>query len=70
MNSNFMRHPQSNSVVNTDFDNIRAAKERKLKKLKEKEKQEFLEHEVTKLKDDISEIKNLLQQVLNGNNNS
>ena len=69
MDTRYMRDRETGAVFNNDVEGIRAAKERKAKLQLEKEKHEKLEKEVTNLKDDISEIKNLLKQVLNGTNN-
>jgi len=68
MMSRFVKDPRTESVVNTDIDAIRAAKRVKEKRLQEKARQEQLEKEVSDIKDDINEIKNLLRQVANGNN--
>lgn len=69
MNNSFTRDPVTNAVVNTNIDEIRAAKERKAKKLAEKQKYETLAQEISSVKDDMAEIKNLLKQVINGNTN-
>lgn len=70
MDNRFVKDNTTNAVVNMDIDGIRAAKERKKYKLAEKSRQQQLENDVANLKDDIGEIKNLLKQVLNGNNNT
>lgn len=70
MDHKFLKDPETGAVINADSAEIKAAKERKEKKLREKERQHSLEQEVAMLKDDIGEIKNLLRQVLNGTNNS
>lgn len=68
MTNRFVKDNERNGVINTDVDSIKAAKVRKALKLKEKERQQQLEQEVSELKSDIGEIKSLLKQVLNGNN--
>lgn len=70
MDSKFVRDPNTNSVVNKDIEAIRVAKEQKQKKRDAIQRQERLEQDVVNLKDDISEIKNLLKQVLNGTNSN
>jgi len=63
-NSNLVKDPRSNAVININNDEIRAAKERK-KRMQEKAKEEqLLKQDVQDLKEDMSEIKSLLQQLL------
>jgi uncharacterized protein (DUF2252 family) len=69
MDSKFVKDAKTNAVVNNDVEQIRAAKKRKQERFLEKERQKNLEKEVHQLKNDISEIKDLLTRALNGSNN-
>ena len=63
--SGLVRDTQSNAVLNLNSEEIELARERKrLAKLK-REQQQDLQTRVDTLESDISEIKNLLAQILN-----
>lgn len=64
------RDPESNAIVNcnmSEYDNYMAAFNRRSKK---EQKLETLQDEVSGLKSDIGEIKNLLKSLLQGDNNA
>lgn len=64
------RDPDSNAIVNcnvSEYDNYMAAFNRRSKK---EEKLNTLQDEVSGLKSDIGEIKNLLKSLLHGDNNA
>jgi len=66
----WFRDPDSNAIVNcnaSEYDNYMAAYERREKKEK---KMTTLQDEVSELKSDIGEIKNLLKSLLQGDNNA
>lgn len=66
----WFRDPDSNAIVNcnaSEYDNYMAAYERREKKEK---KMSTLQDEVSELKSDIGEIKNLLKSLLQGDNNA
>ena len=63
-NSNLVKDPRSNAVININNDEIRAAKERKIKMQEKAKDEELLKQDVQNLKEDMSEIKSLLQQLL------
>ena len=66
----WFRDPDSNAIVNcnaSEYDNYMAAYERREKKEK---KMTTLQDEVSELKSDIGEIKNLLKSLLHGDNNA
>ena len=64
--SNLLRDPKTNSIMN---DNAKAYEEyvsRRKAKDKENQKIQNLEEDLTSMKSDIDEIKNLLRELLNG----
>lgn len=66
----WFRDPNSNAIVNcnmSEYDNYMAAYNRRAKK---EEKLTTLQDEVSELKSDIGEIKNLLKSLLQGDNNA
>jgi phosphoenolpyruvate-protein kinase (PTS system EI component) len=65
---NLVRDEETRAIINMDIDEYHNYKE--LKKIKDKEyaRVESLENEMKDLKDDISEIKNLLLKALKGDN--
>ena len=66
----WFRDPDSNAIVNcnqSEYDNYMAAYRRR--ETKEK-KMTTLQDEVSELKSDIGEIKNLLKSLLQGDNNA
>jgi len=61
---NLYRDIKSGAILNTnkeEFENYYAERDRLIKEMQEKQ---ALENKVNKLEDDISEIKNLLQQLV------
>lgn len=72
-NLGLVRDPVSGAILNINNNEILKAKERKKLKQQEQEKANLLASEVEDLKNDVSEIKNLLKKLLevnNGNNAS
>jgi len=68
-----VRDKNTGAILNINNNEIRQARKRKKVWQEEKEKTEKLSQEVNDLKNDISEIKSILKQVLevtNGNHNS
>tara|TARA_B100002019_G_C21064260_1_gene495654 strand:+ start:329 stop:553 length:225 start_codon:yes stop_codon:yes gene_type:complete len=64
--SNLLRDPSTNSILNVDeFGYQQYVSKRKAKEEKN-QKVQTLEQEVASMKSDISEIKNLLREFLNG----
>ena len=64
--SNLLRDPNNDAIVNIDilgYEKYIAQREAKNKK---NQKVQNIEQEVASMKEDISEIKNLLQELLNG----
>lgn len=70
MDRKFVKDPDTKMVINRDVNAIQSARERKQAKQLEKQRQVELERDVSALKNDIGEIKDLLRQVLNGNNSA
>jgi len=63
-NKNFYRDVDSKALVNVNAEELKtyyAEREIKMKELQEKQK---IENKVDKLEEDVSEIKNLLQQLV------
>lgn len=52
----FIKHPETEVVLNTNISAINAAKERKRKKLEEKKRIQSLENDVTEIKSMLSQI--------------
>jgi triacylglycerol esterase/lipase EstA (alpha/beta hydrolase family) len=64
--SNLLRDPNNDAIVNIDilgYEKYIAQREAKNKK---NQKVQNIEQEVSTMKDDITEIKNLLKELLNG----
>jgi len=68
--SGYVRDVETNVVINTNKAEIEAARKRKQLMRQQKEQQLVLADEVEDLKSEIKEIKDLLVQLVNGNNNS
>lgn len=64
--SNLLRDPKTNSIINTNMSEYEDYLLRKDIKNKENEKIQNLESDVSSIKDDLSEIKNLLRGLSNG----
>lgn len=63
-NKNFYRDTESNALLNVNAEELKtyyAERELKMKEMQEKQK---LENKVDKLEEDVSEIKNLLSQLV------
>jgi len=72
-NLGLVRDPVSGAILNINNNEIARAKEIKKNKQQEQEKTNLLASEVEDLKNDVSEIKNLLKRLIevnNGNNAS
>lgn len=65
----FARNTITGAIVNTNSTAINAARERKARMKDQLQRSEQLEQDVKALKNDITEIKNLLMGIANGNNN-
>jgi hypothetical protein len=63
--NNFIRDPKTNSIINTNMSNYNEYLIVKDIKLKEDKKVQTIEEEVYNIKNDISEIKSLLKELLN-----
>jgi hypothetical protein len=62
--NNFIRDPKTNSIINTNMSNYNEYLIVKDIKLKEDKKVQTIEEEVYNIKNDISEIKSLLKELL------
>ena len=62
--SGLVKDPKSNAVLNINSSEIQAAKERKKRMLEKLKEEEALKNDVAELKSDMTEIKFLLQQLL------
>ena len=62
--SGLVKDPKSNAVLNINSSEIQAAKERKKRMLEKLKEEEALKNDVAELKSDMTEIKFLLQQIL------
>jgi len=62
--NNFIRDPKTNSIINTNMSNYNEYLIVKDIKLKEDKKVQTIEEEVYSIKNDISEIKSLLKELL------
>lgn len=58
---NLVKDLDTGAVINNDREEIRLAHERKKLRMKQKEEQELLKQDVAQLKNDMSEIKDLLR---------
>lgn len=61
-----LRDQRTNSIINTNMSEYNDYLSRKNIKNEEKQKIQNLESELASIKDDISEIKNLLRGIANG----
>jgi hypothetical protein len=64
--SNLVRDESTNAIINTNMNEYENYKSLQQIKEQEKQKMETLENDVNKMKDDLSEIKNLLRSLTNG----
>lgn len=65
--SDLARDPKTNSIINVNTLEYEKYVTRRNAKLQSNKKVETIESEMEKIKDDISEIKILLKELLNGN---
>jgi hypothetical protein len=63
--SDFVRDPNTNSIINTNMTDYQQYLTRRNVKNEENKKIESLETEVVSMKDDLNEIKNLLRNLIN-----
>jgi hypothetical protein len=66
--TNLVRDQTTNAIINTDMNEYRNYKSLQQIKEDEKQKIESLENDISIMKDDLSEIKNLLRNLANGSN--
>jgi hypothetical protein len=66
--TNLVRDQTTNAIINTDMNEYRNYKSLQQIKEDEKQKIESLENDISIMKDDLSEIKNLLRSLANGSN--
>lgn len=64
--SHLMRDRNTNSIVNTNMTEYQEYISRRNAKSDENQKIQNLEEDLTNMKDDINEIKNLLRSLING----
>lgn len=64
--SNLLRDQNTNVIINTNSSEYEEYIKRKKLKNNENQKIENLEKDVANMKDDLSEIKNLLRSLING----
>ena len=64
--TNLVRDQTTNAIINTDMNEYRNYKSIQQIKEDEKQKIESLENDISIMKDDLSEIKNLLRSLTNG----
>jgi hypothetical protein len=64
--TNLVRDQTTNAIINTDMNEYRNYKSLQQIKEDEKQKIECLENDINIMKDDLSEIKNLLRSLTNG----
>lgn len=65
--SSLVRDTESNAIINVDHQEIEQARERKRLLRQKREQQQQLENKVNALENDISDIKNMLKQLLDAN---
>jgi hypothetical protein len=63
--NDFVRDPNTNSIINTNMTDYQQYLTRRNVKSEENKKIESLETEVVSMKDDLNEIKNLLRNLIN-----
>jgi len=64
--SHLKRDPKTNSIINTNMSEYQEYISKRDKKTEESQKVQNLETDITNIKDDIDEIKNLLRSLVNG----
>ena len=62
---NLIRDPKTNSIINTNMSEYNEYISRRDSKLKENEKVNNLESDITNMKEDLDEIKLLLRRLIN-----
>lgn len=63
-NPNLLRDPRTNAIINTDKNLVNAYIANKTRKIQQNNAIENIENEINSMKNDISEIKHLLNQLL------
>jgi hypothetical protein len=63
-NKNFYRDTESNALLNVNVEELKTYYAERELRLKEMRKKEEMENKVNKLEEDVSEIKNLLRQLV------
>ena len=66
--SGLVRDKQSGAIININKEEILSMRAKKAARKKKEEELESLKNQVGTLKDELSEIKELLQGLVNGNN--
>jgi hypothetical protein len=64
--SHLKRDPKTNSIINTNMTEYQEYLSKRNKKIEESKKVNNLETDITSMKGDIEEIKNLLRSLVNG----
>jgi hypothetical protein len=63
-NKNFYRDTESNALLNVNAEELKTYYAERDLRLKEMQKKEEMENKVNQLEEDVSEIKNLLRQLV------
>ena len=66
-NSDLVRDPKTDSIINTNTNAYEQYISQRKKRKREKEKSLNLEEDLANLKSEMSEIKSLLKELVNGN---
>ena len=66
--TNLVRDESTNAIINTNMNEYENYKSLQQIKEQEKQKMEILENDVNEMKNDLSEIKQLLRNLANGSN--
>lgn len=64
--NNFIRDESSQAIINTNVNEYHKYLSEKQKKINESERIESIENDISGLKSDVTEIKNLLKQIAKG----
>lgn len=64
--NNLLRDPNTNSIINTNMSEYQQYLARRNVKSEENKKLDVLESDVTNIKNDLDEIKNLLRSLVDG----
>jgi hypothetical protein len=63
--NNLLRDSESNAIVNTDYENYKKYVDLYKQKISESKKIKELQNEVSSIKEDLGEIKDLLRSIIN-----